>query len=238
MSMTDPMELLGRAALVTGGGSGVGRLAAERLARAGCSVIVVDLDGPAARRTAVRIRRAGGRALAVPDHALCLGDARRVLGRALDVTPRLDVLVNGVAWFPCPWVASLPRSVQPPVMELNLRAALFLAEAATEHMVAAGRGGAVVNLVGCLQGRGESPPGLGPRVVELTRALARRLWRHHVRVNAISVGEPEPGEPSSPPTTWKGALDHVAELVLLLASPAATSVTGSLIVTDGGPASI
>lgn len=226
-------ELLGRVALVTGGGGGVGRLAAERLAIAGCSVVVVDLDAPLARRTAGRIRSDGGRALAIPLSATCLGDARQAVQRALEAFSRVDVLVNSLAAFPCGWLATLPRPLLPSALELNLRATLFFSEAVAEHMVDAGSGGAVVNLMPRALFADGPLMATAQRLIELTRSLAHRLSPHGVRVNAIAADHDE-GRPYRRRLPGSG-LEDVAELVLLLASPAAASVTGSLIVTDEGP---
>jgi NAD(P)-dependent dehydrogenase (short-subunit alcohol dehydrogenase family) len=180
----------GRAALVTGAGSGIGRAISLRLATEGASVYCTDLNTGAAEDTAARIAEAGGnstaRALDVTDEDAVDGALRS----AIEAFDRLDVVVNNAGIAGRDWVATI---------DVNLSGVAYgLARGAA--VLAEGGGGAVVNiasiagLVGLATARGEEtpPPGAGAYVaakhgvVGLTRQFALLYAPRGVRVNAVA----------------------------------------------------
>jgi len=88
------MELAGAVAVVTGGGSGIGRATALRLARDGAAVAVADIDEPGARETSRLIEAAAGRAMPIRADVADEADARAMVDRARERFGRLDILVN------------------------------------------------------------------------------------------------------------------------------------------------
>jgi len=188
------MELEGKAAIVTGGGTGVGRATALALARRGCSVVVnYSRSAAEAERTAAEVAALGVRALPVQadvaDDAAC----RRLVDTAVRELGRLDVLVNNAGttvFVPHANLEGIAGDDWSRVLGVNLIGPFQLVRAARAHLEASGAG-AVVNVssVAGLAGIGSSIPycaskaGLNVLTVILARSLAPKI-----RVNAVAPG--------------------------------------------------
>lgn len=245
--------LEGRTALVTGGGSGLGRAGALALARAGARVLVTDVNEAGARETAVAIEQAGGTARASVADAGRAADAERAVREAVDAFGALHVLYNnaGVAWPGRDgFTPAIDPAVWDEVIRINLSSAFYCAHAAIPAIAAAG-GGAIVNTassmgrlpLGGLDAYAASKGG----VALLTQSMAPGCGRLGIRVNAIC-----PGYVDTPMNaliwgneTLKEAFarghamglqtpEEIAELVVFLASEAARSLTGAVIACDRG----
>jgi len=188
------MELEGKAAIVTGGGTGVGRASALALARRGCSVVVnYSRSAAEAERTAAEVAALGVRALPVQadvaDDAAC----RRLVDTAVRELGRLDVLVNNAGttvFVPHANLEGIADDDWSRVLGVNLIGPFQLVRAARAHLEASGAG-AVVNVssVAGLAGIGSSIPycaskaGLNVLTVILARSLAPKI-----RVNSVAPG--------------------------------------------------
>jgi 3-oxoacyl-[acyl-carrier protein] reductase len=188
------MQLDGRAAIVTGGGTGVGRATALELGRRGCAVVVnYSRSKDEAERTAAEVAALGVRALAlradVADDAACRG----LIDAAVRELGRLDVLVNNAGqtvFVPHANLEGVGSDDWARVLGVNLIGPFQLARAARAPMEAAG-GGAIVNVssVAGIAGIGSSIPycaskaGLNILTVILARTLAPKI-----RVNAVAPG--------------------------------------------------
>jgi len=178
--------LNGRVGLVTGGGGGIGRAIARRLARDGMTVAVLDRNGGAAQTVAAEI---GGLAVtadvAKPEE----------VGRAVDATlarfEKIDLLVNnaGVAWMGP--ALDTPLEAFRSMLAVNVEGVFIVSRAVLPHMIAR-RTGSVVNLASWA---GKTGPAYFAgysaskfAVVGLTQALAREMAPHGIRVNAICRG--------------------------------------------------
>jgi NAD(P)-dependent dehydrogenase (short-subunit alcohol dehydrogenase family) len=188
------MELAGAVAVVTGGGSGIGRATALRLARDGAAVAVADIDEPGARETSRLIEAAAGRALPIRADVADEADARTMVDRARERFGRLDILVNNAgvvegvttrrAAFPELEAARWLR-----MLDINLRGVLL----GTQHAIAVmreGGGGVIVN-VSSMAGVGAGPhpapvyAASKAAVIRFSAALAPLGHRLNIRVNCI-----------------------------------------------------
>jgi NAD(P)-dependent dehydrogenase (short-subunit alcohol dehydrogenase family) len=253
-------RLADKVALITGGGSGIGRACALRFAAEGAHVCVADRDRDAAAETAGRVEAAGRRALAVEVDTIDEAASEGMVARCVEGLGGLDILVAaaGVA-SPRPRRDSarpystldIPTADFRAVIDVNLYGVLFSNRAAARSMIARGRGGSIVNL-GSIMSRMPSP-GAAYSVSKagvwmLTKCLAQELARHRIRVNAIG-----PGFIETPMTAalradadrsgWAMALTplgrygtpaEVASTALFLASDEASFFTGEILHPSGG----
>ena len=247
--------LAGRAALVTGAAAGIGRAIAERLARAGAALTVFDRDDAGAGRVAEAVRAAGGRALAVAGDVARAADADRAVTATRDAFGRLDVLVNNAGIIRRATVVEMDEADWDRVMAVNVKSVYLFSRAAVPVMAAAG-GGVIVNVAsgwGLVGGtRAAAYCASKGAVVQLTRALALDHARDGVRVCAVCPGDTDTamlrdeaaqlGESEADflagaarrPLGRIGRPEDIAEAVLYLASDAASFVTGTTLVVDGG----
>lgn len=240
-----------RSAIVTGGANGIGRAAAERLARDGFAVGVLDLDATELDETVGRIRASGGRALAlgadVCDETQVLEAVARV---ERDLGP-LHVLVNcaGILFYQP--TLELPLDVWRHVIDVNLTGYFICARAAARSMAARGIGGRIVNVASV---HAESPsPGLASYdaskggILMLTRSLALEFAPLGILVNALGPGlviDTKLGGGTSAeylaatvqaiPLGRAAHPDDMAGPISFLCSDDARYVTGAILYADGG----
>lgn len=186
------MEIKGKTAVVTGGGSGIGRATAVRLAAEGAAVMVADLDESGARETVRMIEGAGGRAAALRADVTNGEQARRMLEHAVATFGSLDILHNnagiavGTPGFP---QCALDRWRR--VLDIDLQAVILGCYLAAPLMES-GRGGAIVNTASMagLYPYVEDPVYAAAKagVVNLTYSLAPWAQRRKIRVNCICPG--------------------------------------------------
>ena len=253
--MTDsfaPDLLKDKVALVTGGGTGIGKVLARDLASRGARVAVASRHLDRLESVAADLRSAGGEACAfacdVSDHAQVKALADAVAAKY----GRVDILVNNAAanfiWPSEKLTAVRWRKVIDIVLNGTFNCSLEFGK----RMIAQG-GGRIVNIVAAYAWTGG--PGFAPSasakagVVALTRSLGVEWAKHGVRVNAIAPGpidvpqtrerlwptpEMERKVLASIPTGSFGSEEDVSALVLLLASELGRNITGEVIVSDGG----
>jgi len=245
-------SLEGRVALVTGAGRGLGRSIAGALADAGAEVWLLARTMDELERAAAAIRSAGGRAVPVACDVTDSGALARVIGDM----PALDVLVNNAGTnIPEPFV-DVSEGHLDRLLDLNVRAAFLVAQAGARKMLADPdrriRGGAIINVssqMGHVGAVNRSVYCLTKHALEgLTKAMALELAPHGIRVNSLAptfIETPLTAPMFARPEFSKwvheriplgrlGTPDEVASAALFLASPAASLVTGTSLVVDGG----
>jgi NAD(P)-dependent dehydrogenase (short-subunit alcohol dehydrogenase family) len=189
-SVSELFDLHGKAAIVTGGGSGIGKAISLRLAQAGANVTVVDINEPGAIGTIEEIQAMGGEAQPVRADVRSSSDAVEVCRNVVEKLGRLDILVNNAGVYPALPVLNLTEDVWENVMGINLKGALLFSQAAAQQMIKAGNGGRIINMasleaihpVVMHSHYGASKAGL----VMLTKSLALELAPHKIMVNAIA----------------------------------------------------
>ena len=246
--MSDLFSLSGRVALVTGASGGLGRHFGRVLHAAGAAVVL------AARRpesVAAEAAALGDRAMAV---ALDVTDAASIAAALDAVAARFgtcDLLVNNAGIAATKPFLDHAEDDWDRVMDVDLRGAFVMAQAAAKRMVAAGREGAIVNIASILGLR--VIPGVASYaaakagLIQLTRQMAVELVRHRIRVNALAPGyiatdinrdffASDAGQAllKRIPQRRLGTVDDLTGPLLLLASRAGAHMTGSVVTVDGG----
>lgn len=245
-----PGLLKGKAALVTGGGTGICRGIALALAEAGCDLAIASRKAEHLEPTAAEIQRAGVRSLAIAGDVRVPADVDAVLARTADVFGRLDIVVNGAAGnFICTADKLSPNGFGT-VVDIDLKGTFNVSRAAYPYLTK--QGGAILNISATLQllgTVGQSHAAAAKAGVDsLTRTLAVEWGPSKVRVNGLAPGPVEGTEgvarlttPASQrmiqeycPLGRMARIDEVATAAVFLCSDAARFITGVTLVVDGG----
>ncbi len=250
MSAARIFDLTGKVALVTGASSGLGVRFAEVLAENGAAVALVARRADRLDALKTRIERSGGRSIAVEADVR----DRKAMAFAYDAAEQafgmVTVLINNAGVVHSDRAVELAEEEWRRVLSTNLDAVFYWAQEAARRMLAAGKGGAIVNIASVL---GFSPDKgvvayatAKAGVIQLTKALAIELAFKGIRVNAIAPGwivtEINSGYLAGPGAAMTrqipmGRFGDPRDLdgpLLLLASDAGRYMTGTTIVTDGG----
>ncbi len=188
------MDVQGKAAIVTGGGTGVGRATAIALGRLGCSVLVNYSKSKAgAEETAAAVEAAGARAVAVRADVARDEDCRQMVETALAELGRLDVVINNAGttrFIAHTDLEAVTEEVWDEIFSVNLRGAFQVARAARPALADSGNG-EIVNVasVAGVVGVGSSVPYCASKaaLINLTMTLAR-VFAPNTRVNAVAPG--------------------------------------------------
>jgi NAD(P)-dependent dehydrogenase (short-subunit alcohol dehydrogenase family) len=246
-----PTDLKGTVAVVTGGGSGIGRATAQLLAERGANVLVADVDGANAEKVAAEI---GDSALSMQVDVTQLDQVDAMVRQAVSTYGALHIAINNAGTS---GMFGSTADVDPDewrrVIELNLNGVFYCMRAEIPAILAAG-GGAIVNTSSGagLMGFAGLPAYVASKhgVIGLTRAAALEYAGHGIRVNAVCPGtvrtpmlEAFTGDEATLQAMGKAmpikrlaTPEEIAEAMVWLASPAASYVTGHALAVDGGAA--
>ena len=248
-------RLDGKVCLITGAGSGMGRVAAGLFAREGARLVLADVMRDSVAKVAHQIREAGGEAVAVAADVASEADCERMVNSAVEAYGALHVLYNNAGIFPEKdhSVTDTAPDVWDLVYRVNLRGIYLGCKYAIPAIIRAG-GGSVINiasfvaLVGCSVPQDAYTASKGG-VIALTKSLAVQFGPKRVRANAICPGPvetplltewllKEPAEKqkrlSRIPMGRFGKPEDVAYLALYLASDESSWTNGAVITVDGG----
>jgi len=245
----------GRVALVTGGGSGIGRATALAFAGEGAAAAVNDAAADRAHAVAAEIRGKGGTAVAAPGDVSREEDCRRIVRETEAALGPLDILVNNAGVGTSGTVLSTDVAAWDRLVEVNLRGTFLMSRAALEVMVPRKRG--IILNAGSIAGLRALPDRAAYiatkfGIVGLTKAMALDHVKDGIRVNAVCPGtthtpwiderlaeapDPEAAKASlvaRQPMGRMGTPEEMAAAYLFLASDESSFTTGTALVVDGG----
>lgn len=248
------MRLKGKSALITGAGSGMGRLAAQMFAREGAQVVAADVtEGPLAE-TVSSVEAEGGSILGVPTDVTNPKSVRETVEWGVKTFGRLNVLYNNAGIFPDDdtSVIETDETVYQRVLDVNLKGVYLCCKYGIPELIEAG-GGSVINiasfvaLIGCTVPQDAYTASKGG-VLSLTRSLAVQYGRQGVRANAICPGpiltpmleslfpseEERLKRLNRIPLGRFGRAEDVVYAGIYLASDESSWTTGTTFVVDGG----
>ena len=189
--MSDRFSLDGRVAIITGGGTGIGRGSALVLAQHGADVVLAARRPDPLETTAAEVKQLGRRALALPADITSSDECERIVDATIEHFGRVDIVVNNAGGAETKSVMRWTEEEWHHVIDLNLGSVWFLSRAAAKHMIEQGKG-AIVNIssgASLLAMPQAAPYGAAKAAVNnLTGALAAAWTPKGVRVNTIAVG--------------------------------------------------
>ena len=251
MNNDNHRRLEGQVVVVTGAGTGIGEAAARAFASNGARVVLVGRREQPLQANAEAVRAEGGEAMVVTGDVSQADDAERIIGATVERFGRLDCLFNnaGIQGRGGP-IVDMEEAAFDELIAINLKGPWLMTRAALRVMVAAGRGGAIVNTSSFLStaatvgtsAYSASKAGLDAMI----RAVALEAGPHGVRVNNINPGVIDTpmlrahGDEIIPPLAARAALgrvgtpEDIADVAVWLCTEEARFITGQSLLVDGG----
>lgn len=256
MSPLSVFSLQGRVALIVGGGGGIGSAMAEALGGAGASVAIVSKTVDHAEAAAASVRQVGAESLAMTADVTQQVECQRMVAETLNRFGRLDIVLNAVgggAGRALHAAEDYPATAWDWIFDLNLKSTLQATQAAVKAMIAAGRGGRILNIssvraqLGINAGYSAYVAAKGA-ISSLTRQWATEWAKYDITVNAIAptfVDTPQVAmllqDPKFKaslveriPLRRVGGTQDLVGAVLFFCSDASSFVTGQILTIDGG----
>jgi dihydroanticapsin dehydrogenase len=251
-------RLKNKVAVITGGGSGIGRATCERFAEEGAAVVIAERDEASGRETADQITKAGGRALSIATNVADEASVQQMVKVAERAFGTINILVNNAAVFVLRGIEATPEEWRQ-IMDVNVMGPALVAKHVVPVMRRAG-GGAIVNLASMssfiAQPNFWTYNASKAGIANLTRCMALDLVVDNIRVNGVAPGTiwtpivqrltREAGLPDRAAADrdpkWGGSHmiqrlgepREVANAILFLASNEASFITGEILMVDGG----
>ena len=252
----DVLSLQGKIAMITGGASGIGFTAAERLAEFGAVVVILDINDSLGAQAVEKVARFGGKAEYFKCDVTSAADCEQVVNKVAAKYGRIDILFNNAGVTVRKSVAALTEREWDLVVDVSLKGAYLMSKYSIPVM-AKGGGGSIINTGSGwgLKGGDDAAAYCAAKggLVNLTRAMAIDHGKQNIRVNSVC-----PGDTDTPllrdegrqlgmnedeflkmsakgrPLERLGTPDDIANAVLFFASDLSTWVTGTTLVVDGG----
>lgn len=244
------MRIQDKAAIVTGGGSGIGQGTCIRLAEEGAAIAIFDIDLEGARHTAQEIEEAGGKALALKVDVSRAAEVEAAVQEVISAFGKIDILVNNAGLSTMTSIAKMTEDVWDSTLDVNLKGVFLCCRAVIPPMKER-RCGRIVNISSIL-GLTGSPARVHysaakTGVIGFTRGLAAELGPFNINVNAVGPGiidtpmlERDVGPelrqrlPERVPLRRLGVPRDIADAVLFLVSDESSYISGQCLFVCGG----
>lgn len=243
-------RLEGKAAIITGGDSGIGRAVALAFAREGADVLISYLNEESdAQKTKRVVEAAGRKCITVPGDIVDEKHCQQIVQRAVNEFGKIDILVNNAAFqMSHEGIADLPSDEFDYTFRTNVHAMFYLCKAALPHLQ---EGGSIINTAS-IQAYQPTPQLLAyaatkGAIVTFSKALAQELMEHGIRVNVVAPGpiwtplivstmpiEKSKDFGSNTPAGRPGQPAEVAPIFVFLASQESSYITGEVVGVTGG----
>ncbi|HWP47670.1 MAG TPA: SDR family oxidoreductase [Candidatus Limnocylindrales bacterium] len=250
------MRLVNKVALITGGGTGIGRATAELFAQEGAKVAISGRRKEKLEEAVTAITLKGGEAIAIPGDVTRQEDTQRMVRETVARWERLDILVNNAGAVDRTKMMESTLENWDRIMDINVKGVFLTSRSVIPQMIKQG-GGSIVNVSSVAGLRGGLPDAPSysaakAAVITLTKTMAVDFARYRIRVNAVlpSLVETDVARTRvKPGQTWEeikekliplyplgrlGTPEDIAQGILYLASDAAAWVTGIELIIDGG----
>jgi len=249
------MDFKGKVAVVTGGGSGIGKACAQEFVQNNAAVALVDRDAKAGEETAAELKRQGGRAEFFQVDVASRSEVEKLIPKIVSAFGGIDILVNNAGIQRYGTVTTISEDEWDEVMNINLKGAFLMSRSVIPQMVE--RGGGSIVITGSVQSVAAQRNSVHYVVSKhgllgLTRCLALDYGRQNIRANCVL-----PGAIDTPMLRWAANLDshpekvlescdrlhvrgkmgqpeEVAHVIVFLASDQASFMTGSAVMVEGG----
>jgi citronellol/citronellal dehydrogenase len=252
--ITEQLDLKGRVAIVTGGGTGIGYATALQLARLGANVVIAARSADELEAAAQRIReQSGAKCIAVQTDVKDESAVMRMVERCVDEFGRIDILVNNAGGTRMGPLESIPTKGWDSIFDLNVKSAYLCTREAGRHMMAR-KSGAIINVssgAGINGVRGGAHYSAAKSALQMFTTVTAAEWgRYGIRVNCVAAGliaSPRAVEAwrvagldaeamaANIPLRRTGVPEDMANMIAFLASDAASYVSGQTIAVNGGP---
>lgn len=244
------MVLKDKVAVVTGGGQGIGKAVAEKLALEGAAVAILEMNAESGAATATAIERTKGKALFFKTDCTKRAEVESAVQAIVQQWQKVDILVNNIGWSKDSFFIEEDEAYWDKVLDISLKASILVSHACLKEMAKQG-GGKIVNIssdagrVGQLRGVVYSAAKGG--IIGLTKALAREAARYKISVNCVCPGPTDtqlykdciPDKIKEQfvnliPFRRIAEPSEVAEAVFFFCSPSANYITGQVLSASGG----
>jgi NAD(P)-dependent dehydrogenase (short-subunit alcohol dehydrogenase family) len=263
VSITELISLAGRKAVVTGAARGIGFAISRRLAEAGATVMLADVNEIGAQAAAAKIRATGAKAESAFVDVTDGDSIVALLNKAIRELGGIDIWVNNAGIFPSKPLLEITDDDWDKVLDVNLRGSFIASREAGRQMISAGKGGVIINLAS-LAGFSAYGPGFAHYtpskhgVIGLTKSLAVELGPHNIRVlgvaptltltpgleegleayRAIGLDDVMDQIAARQPLRRNAVPDDIARVVFFCASDLSMLMTGSTILVDAGDVAV